>query len=55
MRHPERGTCALAREWTDWSAPSPYDALGVADPPFEFEALWQLAVFVAQLEGREEG
>jgi len=55
VRQAERGTCALAREWTDWSAPSPYHALGVSDPPVEFEALWQLALLVEQLDAREGG
>ena len=53
VRHPERGTCAVAREWTDWAEPSPYDALGVCAPPFDFESLLQLAGLVEQLDAGE--
>ena len=52
VRHPERGSCALVREWTDWSEPSAYRALGVADPPLDFEALLQLTLWLEQLDGR---
>lgn len=53
VRHPERGTCTLAREWTDWSEPSPYRVLGVSEPSFDFDSLLQLALFVNQLDERE--
>ncbi len=47
LRELERGTFSIAREWTDWADPSPYDALGLrpqrldADSLFELVTLWE--------------
>jgi hypothetical protein len=50
VRHPERGTCAVAREWTDWAEPSA-SVPGMSDLFFDFESLWQLALLVEGLDG----
>ena len=47
LRELERGTFSIAREWTDWADPFPYDALGLppqrldADSLFELVTLWE--------------
>jgi len=58
LRELERGTFSIAREWTDWADPSPYDALGLppqrldADSLFELVTLWeQLAQQLPQKKG----
>jgi hypothetical protein len=46
LRELERGTLSVAREWTDWADPTPYDGLTrpphrlAADCLFELVALW---------------
>jgi len=51
VRHPERGTCALAQEWTDWAEPSACPALDDERlVPLEFESLLELATLLAHLE-----
>ena len=53
VRHPERGTFALAREWTDWHEPSAERALGESPCVFAFDALLELVALVEQLGARE--
>ena len=53
VRHSERGTCAVARAWTDWAEPDPHWAPDVANPAFDFASLLQLALLVEQLDASE--
>ncbi len=46
IRHPERGTLAVAQEWTDWEPSGEVASLGVI---LEFDSLLALAVLVRQL------
>jgi len=48
LRHPERGSFAVPREWTDWGEPSPCHADGVALFA-DFPSLLQLAVLLAEI------
>ncbi len=47
VRHPERGTCAVAREWTDWAEPRLEHGPGLA---LDVQSLLQLALLVEQLD-----
>ena len=46
IRHPERGTLAVAQEWTDWEPSSEVASPGVI---LEFDSLLALAALVRQL------
>jgi Family of unknown function (DUF5372) len=48
LRHPERGSFAVPREWTDWGEPSPYHVDGMALFA-DFPSLLQLAVLLAEI------
>ena len=49
MRHPERGTWAIAREWTDWAEPSAEALPGEAAARLEPWRTIELAELVEQL------
>lgn len=53
MRVPELGTCALARSWTDWEAPSVSASQGEPAAYLDFESLLQLVELVHCLKGRQ--
>ena len=46
IRHPERGTLAVAQEWTDWEPSSEEATPGLV---LEFESLLALATLIRQL------
>ncbi len=54
LRDPGHGTFSIARDWTDWADPCPYDALGL--PPRRFDAglLFELATLLEQLNKPEQ-
>jgi hypothetical protein len=51
LRQSEYGTISIAREWTDWAAPSPYEVLGWPAGYFEAESLLRLVTLLEQLKG----
>ncbi|MDB3935734.1 Y4bD/Y4pK family protein [Granulosicoccus sp.] len=57
IRHPDRGSLAVAEEWTDWGHPSTCADTVFKNTMLEFESLLELAVLVNQLieaEGVDE-
>jgi hypothetical protein len=52
VRNTERGTFAVAKEWTDRAAPSPYEVLGMTPGRLDIQCLLDLIVLVEQLAGR---
>jgi hypothetical protein len=51
LRHPERGSYAVAREWTDRADPDPRDPRDLSVRRLDIESLLQLAALIEQLEG----
>lgn len=49
LRQVERGTFSIAREWTDWADPSPYDSVGLSAQRVNAESLFELAALLEQL------
>jgi len=49
LRELERGTFTVAREWTDWADPSPYDLVGVSPQRLGAESLFELVALLDQL------
>lgn len=49
LRELERGTFSVAREWTDWADPSPYDSLGLPPQRLDAESLFELVALLDQL------
>ena len=54
LRELERGSFSVAREWTDWADPSPYDSLGFPPRRLDAESLFELATLVEQLTSPEQ-
>jgi len=54
LRELDRGTFSIAREWTDWADPSPYDSLDI--PPRRLDAglLFELVVLLERLTHPEQ-
>ena len=54
LRELDRGTFSIAREWTDWADPSPYDSLDI--PPRRLDAglLLELIVVLERLTNPEQ-
>jgi len=50
LRHPELGSYAVAREWTDRAEHLPQDTLAPSRYPFDAERLLQLAALLEQLD-----
>jgi hypothetical protein len=50
LRHPERGSYAVAREWTDRAEPTPYDPSSPPRLHFDVDRLVQLAALIGQLD-----
>ena len=46
LRELERGSFSVAREWTDWADPSPYDSLGFPPRRLDAESLFELAALL---------
>ena len=53
LRHSERGSFSVAREWTDWADPSLSDLLGQPGQRLDAHALLQLVTFLEQLDSSE--
>jgi hypothetical protein len=49
IRHPDRGSLAVAEEWTDWAHPSIAGDIELQNTLLEFESLLELADLVKQL------
>ena len=54
LRNAERGSFAVAKEWTDRSAPSPYEAPGMTPRRLDAQFLLDLVVLVEQLSVASE-
>jgi hypothetical protein len=54
LRELERGSFSVAREWTDWADPSPYDPLRLSLPRLGADALFELVTLVQQLSRPEQ-
>src|SRR5579864_5302203 len=54
LRELDRGTFSIAREWTDWADPSPYDSLGLPPRHLEADLLFELATLLGQLTNPEQ-
>ena len=50
LRHPERGSYAVARDWTDLGDPSTVCPADAPAPQLSVDGLLELAALVAQLE-----
>ena len=55
LRHPERGSLAILRDWTDWAPPGASPPPGSAPLRFDAFGLICLAELVACLNRRDEG
>ena len=49
LRELERGTLSVAREWTDWADPSPYDSLTRPPHRLAAECLFELVALLDAL------
>ncbi|HEY0799540.1 MAG TPA: Y4bD/Y4pK family protein [Steroidobacteraceae bacterium] len=49
LRDAERGSFSIAREWTDWGAPSAHDDASITVCRFDLEMLLELIAFIDQL------
>jgi len=45
----DRGTFSVAREWTDWADPSPYDSRGPPPQRLDADSLFELVALLEQL------
>jgi hypothetical protein len=52
LRNSERGSFAVAKEWTDRATPSPYEALAMRPGRLDIECLLDLVTLVEQLAAR---
>jgi Family of unknown function (DUF5372) len=49
LRELDRGSFSIAREWTDWADPSPYNLLGLPPRRLDADCLFELATLLEQL------
>ena len=49
LRELERGTFSVAREFTDWADPSPYDSVGLPPQRLDADSLFELVALLDQL------
>jgi hypothetical protein len=49
LRDLAHGSFSIARDWTDWADPDPFDALGLPPQRLEAESLIELVAFLQQL------
>ena len=54
LRELDRGSFSIAREWTDWADPSPYDSLGLPPRRLDANALLELAALLEHLTKAEQ-
>jgi hypothetical protein len=50
----ERGSFSIAREWTDWYDPSPYESLSLPPRRLDAESLFDLVDLLEQLITQEQ-
>jgi hypothetical protein len=49
LRELERGTLSVAREWTDWADPTPYDSLTLPPHRLAADSLFELVALLDAL------
>jgi hypothetical protein len=49
LRELDRGSFSIAREWTDWADPSPYNSLDLPPRRLDADSLFELATLLEQL------
>src|ERR1700674_517114 len=54
LRNTERGSFAVAKQWTDRATPSSYEALGMTPGRLDIQLLLDLVTLVEQLGGRSK-
>ena len=54
LRDVERGSFGIAREWTDWRNPSPYELLGLPPRRLDAESFFDLIALLEQLISQEQ-
>jgi hypothetical protein len=54
LRELDRGTFSIAREWTDWADPSPYDPLSMPRRRLDPDSLLELAALLERLATPEQ-
>ena len=54
LRELDRGTFSIAREWTDWADPSPYDLLSIPLRRLDPDSLLELAALLERLTVAEQ-
>ena len=54
LRELDRGTFSIAREWTDWADPSPYDSLGLPPRRLDADLLFELGALLERLTKTEQ-
>jgi hypothetical protein len=54
LRHTERGSFSVAKEWTDRATPSPYEAPGMTPGRLDIQFLLDLVTLAEQLAGRSK-
>jgi Family of unknown function (DUF5372) len=52
LRHAERGSFSVAKQWTDRATPSPYEALGIRAGRLDVPCLLDLVILAEQLAER---
>lgn len=54
LRELDRGTFSIAREWTDWADPSPYDSLDIQPRRLDASLLFELVALLERLTNHEQ-
>lgn len=54
LRHPNRGTCTVAEEWTDGAKPAPRARLSGPPPLLDATALLELAELLAACKSHQD-
>src|SRR6266699_272091 len=54
LRELDRGSFSIAREWTDWADPSPYDSLDLPSRRLDADSLFELPALLERLTNPEQ-
>jgi hypothetical protein len=54
LRELDCGSFGIAREWTDWADPSPYDSLDLPPRRLDADSLFKLAALLERLTHPEQ-
>jgi hypothetical protein len=54
LRELDRGSFSIAREWTDWADPSPYNSLDLPPRRLDADSLFELATLLERLNHPEQ-